>query len=127
MTRDRAPTAHAHPRAGDAAAGMASWAKHLRVIKVEFSPFTSGRTPAAFFGYAASSKVRAAAPKLQLEKKLLPRTSDAQLLHLTFVDGATKTCAARPVCITCPARRPCAYSPPSPHHHGQAGREQPVL
>ena len=70
---------------------MANWAKHLRGIKVEFNPFVSGKTPTTFFAYAASKRVRAEAPKLTLEKKILPRSSEAQLLHLTFVDGGTKT------------------------------------
>ena len=68
-------------------------AKHLRVLRVEFNPFDVSRAPAAFFTFASTKNVRAASPKLQLERQLLPKsTVGPATLKLTYVDGATQSC-----------------------------------
>jgi len=69
-------------------------AKHLRVLRVEFNPFEASRTPAAFFTFASTKKVRAESPKLLLEQKLLPKSAPGPaVLKLTYVDGATQSCS----------------------------------
>lgn len=68
-------------------------AKHLRVLRVEFNPFDVSRAPAAFFTFASTKHVRAASPKLQLERQLLPKSAAGPAtLKLTYVDGVTQSC-----------------------------------
>tara|TARA_B100000768_G_C11089799_1_gene294462 strand:- start:294 stop:437 length:144 start_codon:yes stop_codon:yes gene_type:complete len=42
---------------------------------------------------ASTKHVRAASPKLQLERQLLPKSAEGPaVLKLTYVDGVTQTC-----------------------------------
>jgi len=80
------------------------WARYLRKVHVEFCPFTTSPTSAAFLAQIATNKVREASPQLQLSRKMLPRPASGadqpqQLATLTYVDGFEQTIDMAPVQI----------------------------
>lgn len=69
---------------------MATWARYLRKVNVQFCPFSESATPAVFLKEISTRKVAAASPKLQISKSLLPTAaaSPPAVADLTYADGS---------------------------------------
>eukprot|EP00308_Calcidiscus_leptoporus_P002234 CAMPEP_0119375422 /NCGR_PEP_ID=MMETSP1334-20130426/35788_1 /TAXON_ID=127549 /ORGANISM="Calcidiscus leptoporus, Strain RCC1130" /LENGTH=106 /DNA_ID=CAMNT_0007393731 /DNA_START=130 /DNA_END=447 /DNA_ORIENTATION=+ len=69
---------------------MPLWARYLRTVRVEFSPFSATPSSMSFLGYVSTKKIREEVPKLQVNTHLLEEQSEEsapQMLALTYIDG----------------------------------------
>ena len=71
---------------------MASWARYLRKVHIEWCPWKPKANSPAWLGVVGTRRVAAASPKLEITKKLLTQPSDPSApmvdqTTLTYADG----------------------------------------
>lgn len=67
------------------------WARYLRKVHVEWTPFKPKACAPIVLAQMQTSKIMAASPKLEVTKKLLQNPTFIDRTTITFANGATHT------------------------------------